>query len=1189
MNRNFIDKMLLIAIAASLIGAIYIPNISENVRANSNDGLVAYWSFDEGSGSTVMDYSGNNYNGTLYNLDTTSCWVNGFSGKAIEFDGFDGYIKIDNVSGSDEYTYSAWIKSYGTNSLPGSESQTILFHSDDGRPNPGRSNGLFTLFRQNQSIPKLNSVVYSDTSSDELLYDFDFYDGKFHHVSATYSKDNLRLYIDGDLVNNKSISIGNLSTDDYPVYIGNDDQGSAAPGYDMDAPFNGIIDEIRIHNFAQSEDEIKELYLEGTGGLVAYWSFDNSSDVGYDDSGNGHQGTNYGATWISDGISGGALDFDGVDDYVNISDASDFVFANQSLTYTAWVKIADDADVYRYFVYAGATTSAEKLALALCKTRSGNSEFVGKMIMNLRNGDPVAYYAASLDNGETLPKNQWIFLAGVVDYPNSIKLYVNGELQESVDCPDFNMADAQQFQLNIGRAAFGQTSFHNSYIDEVRIYERPLSEEEIQDQYEEHAGVNIFYPIDDAEIAHTSPDTNFGSTNNFAVRNSGSGLGWACDGLVRFNLSSIPEDSTILSATLNAYYFNWDDNNPSGRDLSIYRVASDWDEDTVTWNTQPSYASQSTTNSSVPSSTGVWMEWDVTNDVQDFSDEEATNYGWKITDENYWGSGNIPISFFTTKEHGIFVPYLVINHTVVFEADFYFEMDDDPSHDLKVQFTDASQSPSPITSWWWDFGDHYYSNLQNPVHCYYSPGIYNVTLTITNEDSETSNVTKQVKVPIPFDPFSQWKFEEGSGSEASDSAGDNDGTVNSATWTSGKVDGGLRFDGTDDYVEVTDDDTLSFGDSISDSPFSVAAWIYMDDRDNFIVVGKDEYPDNREFDIRMVGPGYLHFYTLDDSKGMAWIGRKYSQALQNNQWYHVAGTYDGSGSSNGFKIYVNGAQVDDTDYSGGSYIAMENTDSSLYIGRQSSLYADGLIDEVAIWNNVLSAEQIYEMYNQSAIGDKINTSSYWQFEEGNGSVSQDASGDNDGMVNSATWTSGKVEEGLSFDGNNDYVEVTDDDSLSFGNGTSDSAFSVAAWIKMDDRNNFVIVGKDDYPNNREFDIRMVGDGYLHFYTLDDSQGAWIGRKYSEALQNNQWYHVVGTYDGNGGNRGFKIYINGAQVDDMDYSGGSYVAMENTLSNLYIGRQSTLYADGLIDEVGIWDDVLSPEQIYEIYISEYHYN
>lgn len=57
-----------------------------------------------------------------------------------------------------------------------------------------------------------------------------------------------------------------------------------------------------------------------TDGLVAYWSFDRPSNPGYDDSGNGQNGTVYGATWTTQGRVGGALEFDGSGDDVYIAD-----------------------------------------------------------------------------------------------------------------------------------------------------------------------------------------------------------------------------------------------------------------------------------------------------------------------------------------------------------------------------------------------------------------------------------------------------------------------------------------------------------------------------------------------------------------------------------------------------------------------------------------------------------------------------------------------------------------------------------------------------------------------------------------------------------------------------------------------------------------------------------------------------
>jgi hypothetical protein len=180
------------------------------------------------------------------------------------------------------------------------------------------------------------------------------------------------------------------------------------------------------------------------------------------------------------------------------------------------------------------------------------------------------------------------------------------------------------------------------------------------DSGEVSAGAMFSPPTDDASIYHDSPDFNAGGHHTVWVRNEygggGSG-GWETSPLVKFDLSCVLAASVIESATLYLYYYYWDDNNPTGRALTCYRLTEDWDESTVTWNTRPAAAPTPTSSSVVPGAYG-WIVFDVTSDVQAFADGQADNYGWRIRDENYWGSTNIPITHFYSKEYGSFVPYL---------------------------------------------------------------------------------------------------------------------------------------------------------------------------------------------------------------------------------------------------------------------------------------------------------------------------------------------------------------------------------------------------------------------------------------------------------------------------------------------------------------------------------------------------
>jgi hypothetical protein len=221
--------------------------------------------------------------------------------------------------------------------------------------------------------------------------------------------------------------------------------------------------------------------MEGPEGLLAYWSSDEGTDtVLHDNSGRGHDGIIYGATWV-DGISGSALSFDGVDDYVEIPDVSDFVFVNQSLTYSAWVQIVDNANSYREFICLAEAGGDKRPGIHLVKSRSGSNE--GRVSMQVDNGTQYNS-AVSIQDGDQLPKSQWMHLVGVVDYQNSlIKLYINGIFQDEDYLPNYDLSEAQPLGLRLGWSTWGDIGFnyhHKGLMDEVRIYDRALSEDEVE-------------------------------------------------------------------------------------------------------------------------------------------------------------------------------------------------------------------------------------------------------------------------------------------------------------------------------------------------------------------------------------------------------------------------------------------------------------------------------------------------------------------------------------------------------------------------------------------------------------------------------------------------------------------------------------------------------------------------------------
>jgi PKD repeat protein len=236
-----------------------------------------------------------------------------------------------------------------------------------------------------------------------------------------------------------------------------------------------------------------------------------------------------------------------------------------------------------------------------------------------------------------------------------------------------------------------------------------------------------------------------------AIRNEyggGGSSGWESDGLIKFDISSIPTGSIIQSATLHIFYFDWVTSDPVGRILKIYRITSNWNESTVTWSNQPFYASQSTSSSTIPSQKSTWMAWNVKDDAQSFVNGVA-NYGWKITDETYWGTSNIPMVLLASKEHFAYNPYLEIMYLTPQNtepnANFSYSPST-PTTDDSIQFSDISTDDGTVVLRFWNFGDGTSSTSENPTHRYAKSGTYTVSLEITDDDGATDSKTVTVSV-----------------------------------------------------------------------------------------------------------------------------------------------------------------------------------------------------------------------------------------------------------------------------------------------------------------------------------------------------------------------------------------------------------------------------------------------------------
>jgi hypothetical protein len=223
----------------------------------------------------------------------------------------------------------------------------------------------------------------------------------------------------------------------------------------------------------------------------------------------------------------------------------------------------------------------------------------------------------------------------------------------------------------------------------------------------------------------------------------------------------------------------------------------------------------------------------------------------------------------------------------------------------------------------------------------------------------------------------------------------------------------VEFDGTNDYMSISDADIFSLGNgSGTDNAFSISGWIYPpvgDGQQTFYVATKDA-SGNREWAFRTVA-GKLHFFVFGTGGG--YIGRNYSTGLTNAQWLHVAMTYDGSKASSGIKLYLDGTRVDDGDYASGTYTAAKNTSAEVRVSalQVNNTYSDGIIDELSIFNTELSASDITAIYNSGTPNDisSLNPVGWWRMGDNNSgsgtTITDQGSGSNDGtLVNGPTFS-----------------------------------------------------------------------------------------------------------------------------------------------------------------------------------------
>ncbi len=269
------------------------------------------------------------------------------------------------------------------------------------------------------------------------------------------------------------------------------------------------------------------------------------------------------------------------------------------------------------------------------------------------------------------------------------------------------------------------------------------------------------YASQDAFVHQGSRDANHGSEDRLEIRAcyGGGTEDWELASLIRFDLSALPENVYIASADLYLYYYGHEDNDPAGRQLTVYSLNDAWDEDIITWDDRPRNAGKKTSTTKIPTKYG-WMQWDVTADIQEYVEGTWENYGWQVVDENAWGQVNIPTALFYTREGGEDTrPYIVITYSNIKPNELPEAVIAGPysgyvNMSILVDGSQSYDADGNITGYRWDYNndstwDTPWKETAMSTLVYERPGNYTLVLQVKDDDDDTACNTSWVNVTIP--------------------------------------------------------------------------------------------------------------------------------------------------------------------------------------------------------------------------------------------------------------------------------------------------------------------------------------------------------------------------------------------------------------------------------------------------------
>jgi len=446
------------------------------------------------------------------------------------------------------------------------------------------------------------------------------------------------------------------------------------------------------------------------------------------------------------------------------------------------------------------------------------------------------------------------------------------------------------------------------------------------------------------------------------------------------------------------------------------------------------------------------------------------------------------------------------------------------------------------------------------------------------------------KAVLEDSPVGYWRFEETSGSTVAAEVGSAQ-TVNGDVEldVTGRLGSGAFFDGTNSYISLP-----NFGITDGSSPFSFECWVYP-----------KEFPAEEGWELASVVVGFRAenevFLTMADGTSVpnalgirsnqdgAWGTRGDTGPLEPFRWYHIVGTYD---PASGYLLYLDGSQIA-SDTTTGTISAGSDISAIGGIPSGTNRYTYGFIDEVAIYDYVLPSSRVglhYEVAGKFSNEDVYKSTvledspyAFWRLEEQIALIavcSVDSINNNGAHEGTPTVGVNGVAEsyGIGLDGTNDYVSLPSYTGLA---QLPRFSLELWAWPNPDTLNS---AWSEGVPANWSADLFI-------FYLAEDNtdRGArifWDGSTrinitgYELAI--GRWHHFVITKSDSPYE--MRLYMDGAEIGYSEIPSRTWSSTSVRIGAGNNNGTLTQLYNGLIDEVAVYDHVLTPAQIKKHFLA-----